>query len=95
VILERQLLVFCKRPQLIVEVFETLFYLLHPYLWENTYIPFLPLHLCKVVDAIGGYVIGMSKFHMDYVLDNTNVTGKVIVILDDQIIIEETDSPEG
>lgn len=71
-----------------MEVFETIFYLMRPYVWENTYIPFLPLHLYKVVDAIGGYVIGMSKIHMDYVLDNINVTGKVIVVLDDQIIIE-------
>lgn len=37
----------------------------------------------------------MSKTNMDYVLDITNVTGKVIVVLDDQIVVEETDSPEG
>jgi hypothetical protein len=29
---------------------------------------------------------------MNYVLENTNVSGKVIIILDEQIIIEETDA---
>jgi hypothetical protein len=42
-------------------------YLIQPIIWENIYIPFLPFHLAHHIDAIGGYLIGMSRIHMDYV----------------------------
>lgn len=89
--LERQILVFAKRPQSIVELFESLFYFIKPYLWETTYLPFLPLHFSKVVDAIGGYVIGMSEANRDYILDS--VSGKVFLFLEEDILLEQNQDP--
>lgn len=43
----------------------------------------------KVIDMIGGYVVGMSALHTDYILENYNLNGKVIILLDDQIILEQ------
>ena len=52
---------------LVIDVLETLLYLIEPIKWENIYIPFLPLHLVNNIDAIQSYLIGMSKIHMNYV----------------------------
>jgi len=51
----------------LVELCETLLYLIEPIRWENIYIPFLPFHLVNNIDAIQSYLIGMSRIHMDYV----------------------------
>lgn len=40
---------------------------MEPLKWENIYVPFLPFHLCHHIEALGGYLIGMSIIHMDYV----------------------------
>lgn len=73
-LLERQILVFLlfikvfsSDQFLTIELFETLLYLLEPLKWENIYVPFLPFHLCHHIEALGGYLIGMSKIHMNYV----------------------------
>ena len=51
----------------IVDLFESLLYMLEPIKWENIYIPFLPFHLVSNLEAIQSYLVGMSKIHMDYV----------------------------
>lgn len=51
----------------IIELCEAMLYLIEPIRWENIYIPFLPFHLVNNIDAIQGFLIGMSKIHMDYV----------------------------
>jgi len=48
-------------------------HLIQPIKWENIYIPFLPFHLAHHIEAIGGYVIGMSRIHMDYVQHSINL----------------------
>lgn len=55
----------------VVDLFESLLYLIEPVRWENIYIPFLPFHLISNIDAIQSYLIGVSKIHMDYVLGPT------------------------
>ncbi len=54
----------------VVDLFESLLYLIEPIKWENIYIPFLPFHLVSNIDAIQSYLIGMSKIHMNYVWNN-------------------------
>ena len=51
----------------IVDLYESLLYMLEPIKWENIYIPFLPFHLVNNIEAIQSYLIGMSRIHMDYV----------------------------
>ncbi len=54
--------------------------------------PFLPLHMYQSVEAPGNFIIGMSRIHMDYVLEHTSLKDVVIMLLDEQIIIEDSNS---
>ena len=72
----------------VVELCETLLYLLEPVRWESIYIPFLPFHLVNNVDAIHGYIIGMSRIHMDYIIEHFPMNERVLYDLDQNVIIE-------
>ncbi len=59
--------VFSTNNWEVIDLFESLLYLIEPIRWENIYIPFLPFHLASNIDAIQSYLIGMSRIHMNYV----------------------------
>lgn len=65
--MEKQILIFSSSQHKSIFLCELLMYLIQPIKWENIYIPFLPFHLSHHVDAIGGYLIGMGRIHMNYV----------------------------
>jgi hypothetical protein len=72
--------VFSMNNNAVVDLFESLLYLLEPIKWENIYIPFLPFHLVSNIDAIQSYLIGMSRIHMDYVLRHRERSSNTISI---------------
>lgn len=59
--------VFSMNNTAVIDLCESLLHLLDPVKWESIYIPFLPFHLVSSLEAIQGYLIGMSSIHMDYV----------------------------
>lgn len=63
IILEKQIIIFSSAPGETASLTEALLHLIFPLTWGCIYIPFMPLEMWEILNAMMPYIIGMSKVH--------------------------------